>query len=471
MKTEEEKMERQNQVEAASRGHTVILVSVALLVIVALLLAITLSSDAFGQQGDDPGRPADKALMKEIIDSVTAKLNEFYVFPDVAKDMEKHVRKQLKDGEYDTLATVQAFARAMTEDLREISNDRHLWVDYFPDEFFERMAGDTLTDAGRERRLLEMAFENYGFQKLERLSGNIGYLDLRGFQDAEFGGATAVAAMNFLANSYAIIIDLRQNGGGSPSMIQLISSYFFDEPKHLNSFYIRSEDTIQQFWTQSHVQGKKMVDTPLFILTSQRTFSAAEEFTYNMKNMERATIIGETTGGGAHPVERHPFANLSVAASIPFGRAINPISGTNWEGTGITPHIEVSSDDALMVARKEALGVIIENASDLELKEYLTWDYETLKALIEPATLDEALLKKYAGVYGPRTIIFENGVLYYQREGNPRYKMTAMTQDTFVFEDIEYFRIRVITDDSGNPTELNGLYQGGRMDVSPKSGG
>jgi len=215
-----------------------------------------------------------------------------------------------------------------------------------------------------------------------------------------------------------------------------------------------------------------MADTPLFVLTSQYTFSGAEEFTYNnMKNMERATIIGETTGGGAHPVDRHPFANLNVITAIPFGRAINPITGTNWEGTGITPHIEVPADSALIIARKEALGIIMETAPDEELKQHLTWDYETLQTLINPATLSESLMKRYAGVYGPRTITYEDGQLYYQREGNPKYKMTPMTEDTFVFEDIEYFRIKVITEGDGNPTELNGLYQDGHVDVSVKSGG
>jgi len=137
-------------------------------------------------------------------------------------------------------------------------------------------------------------------------------------------GGTAVAAMKFLGNCDAVIIDLRDNGGGSPSMIQLISSYFLDESTHRNSFYIRKTDEMKQFWSYEHVDGKRLTDAPVCILTSNYTFSGAEEFTDNMKNLERATIIGETTGGGAHPTERKLFAGLCVKISVPFGRAVNP---------------------------------------------------------------------------------------------------------------------------------------------------
>ena len=410
-------------------------------------------------------------MRNEIIDSVTAVLNEYYVFPAAAREMEKHVRKQVKAGRYDTLRDAAAFAEVLTEDLRSISHDLHLRVAFLSDEFLERLEGDTLSDAAKERQLREMSSDNYGFYKIERLSGNIGYLDLRGFMDARRAGETAVAAMNFLANSEAVIIDLRRNGGGSPSMIQLISSYFFDEPVHLNSFYIRSEDTVNQFWTSAYVHGRKMADTDLYVLTSPQTFSAAEEFTYNMKNLKRATIVGETTGGGAHPVERHTFKNLNIGMTVPFGRAINPISGTNWEGVGVTPDIEVPQEQALLVAHELALKKAIDRSEDQELVRNLKWDLETLHAELNPINVDEPTLRRYVGAYGPRTITFENGGLYYQREGRPRYRMIPMTEDTFWFKDVEYFRLKVITDGNGTPIELHGIYQGGHTDVSARTGG
>lgn len=452
-------------------GRTSIRISIPLMVAaLAICLLISQVVLAQGGPGGEQSRAADAKLRAEIIDSVTLVLDSHYVFPDVAEKMNKYVRKQLKDGKYDTLNTVAAFARVLTDDLREICNDRHLGVAFMPDEYFEGVEADTVTDERRERQLKESQYDNFGFYKIERLKGNIGYLDFRRFASAEYAGQTAIAAMNFLAYSDAIIIDLRNNGGGSPSLIQLISSYFFDESKHLNSFYLRYEDTIKQFWTQSYVQGPRMSDVDLYILTSSYTFSGAEEFTYNMKSMERATIIGETTGGGAHPVSEAGFRNLNVAMRVPMGRAINPITGTNWEGTGITPHIEVPSAQALSVAKREAMTKLLEKATDEDHIRLLEWSLASLTAELEPVTVDESVLRSYVGTYGPRTITFENGDLYYERQDRPKYKMIPMANDLFMFEEIDYFRIKVILDDNGNPTELNGLYDSGYVDISPKSG-
>jgi C-terminal processing protease CtpA/Prc len=304
---------------------------------------------------------------------------------------------------------------------------------------------------------------------VERLEGNVGYLDLRQFVHARWAGATAVAAMNFLGGSDALIIDVRQNGGGEPSMIQLLTSYFFDEPKHINSFYIRPRDTIDQYWTQAYVPGNKMPNIPLFILTSSFTFSAAEEFTYNLKNMKRATIVGENTGGGAHPVMDVFYPSIKLEVRVPMGRAINPISGTNWEGVGVAPDIVVPQQKALPVAHREAIKKIMERMTDEEGKKILAWTVETMSALDEPAKVDIALLQKYAGKYGPRVIAIENGELYYQREGRPKYKMTPMSQETFVFDDIKYFRIRFVTDAAGQVTGLIGIYGEGRTDSSPRT--
>jgi C-terminal processing protease CtpA/Prc len=271
---------------------------------------------------------------------------------------------------------------------------------------------------------------------VELLEGNVGYVDFRQFADAGDGGATAIAALNFLAYADAIIFDMRRNGGGHPSMIQLISSHFFDTLVHLNSFYIRKDDTTQQFWTQAWVPGPDLTDADLYVLTSKYTFSGAEEFTYNLKNLKRATIIGETTGGGAHPVQMRLFENLNVGMSLPFGRAINPISGTNWEGTGITPDIEVPQEEALDVAHLRALKTIAEKADDPGRLEQLNWAIEGKQAKLKPFEIDPATLKKYVGSYGPRKITLEGDVLYYQRADNPHYKLIPMSEDTFMLKEL-----------------------------------
>ena len=411
------------------------------------------------------GAPAiDDAAKATVIDSLSKALNDIYVFPDVAKDMEKTIRRNLRKGDYKEADTYDAFAGMLNEDMYEIAKDRHLHIDFLRDDAFLPQS-DTLT-AEEEQELFEtLSSNNFGFYRLERLAGNVGYLDLRGFNDARWAGATAIAAMNFLAYSDAIIIDLRRNGGGSPSMIQLISSYFFENPVHLNSFYIRADDSMKQFWSQSFVVGPRMADTDLYILTSHYTFSAAEEFTYNMKNLERATIVGETTGGGAHPVSRLAWPDIRMSLSVPFGRAINPITETNWEGTGIEPHIDVPEGEALTVAHLDALRKLAERADG---DPGLVWDIERIEAEANPVSIDQGRLRRYAGQYGPRAITFEGGSLYYQRGQGPKMRMVPINQTTFMFKELDYFKLEIETDSSGDPIAVLGHYRQGRMDRSPR---
>ncbi len=435
----------------------------------AFVLAALVAASAHAQSERKAPAPINHTQQEEIIDSVVTTLNQYYVFPDVAQQMEKYVRERYAGDHYDTLTDPELFTRMLTGDLREVCHDRHLWVRYqlIDDDY---IVCDTLTDDERQQALEEEQRNNFGFQKLELLPGGIGYLKFNQFADADWAGETAIAAMNFFAYCDALIIDLRDNGGGSPSMIQLISSYFFDEQIHLNSFYIRETDSIKQFWTTEFVQGPRLSDVDLYVLTSRYTFSAAEEFTYNLRNLERATIIGETTGGGAHPVDRRIFPTLDIAMSVPFGRAINPITGTNWEGSGIAPHIGVPREQALARAHAEALTKLLASEEDEDRKFGLKWHLDGLEAELHPVTVDDAILKRYVGSYGPRTITLENGELYYQREDRPKNRMIPMAADLFRFEELDYFRLQVVTDGEGNPTELRGLYDNGHTDASVRSG-
>jgi len=309
------------------------------------------------------------AMRSEVIENILQKLNKSYVFPDKAAEMEKAVRQRLKDKEYDSITSAREFAQKLTADLREISHDKHLRVNYFAEARPDETGPKEPTDEEKERELRFSRMINFGFEKIERMRGNIGYLDLRGFFEAETGGPTAAAAMNFLTNTDALIIDLRQNGGGAPGMVALICSYFFSgEPVHLNDLYWRPTNTTQQWWTFAYVPGERYLKKDVYILTSSRTFSAAEEFTYNMKNLKRATVVGETTGGGAHPGEGVRLSD-HFGAFIPTGRAINPITKTNWEGTGVTPDISVPADQALKAAYIDALKKRIAQTQDMMLKQ------------------------------------------------------------------------------------------------------
>ena len=436
-----------------------------------IVLAGALVLAAFGPIGqasaqtvvvsDQPPVEIDSKFRAELIDSVSAALDEIYVFPDVAKEMGKFLRDQNKKGAYKALDKLGMFVDRLTEDLRSISHDRHLGLHEMPPE----MTGDTLSDEEQTAAYLKEArHNNFGFYRVERLTGNVGYLDLRGFADAQYARETAVAAMKFLGNTDALIIDLRKNGGGSPSMIQLITSYFFDEIKHLNSFYIRQQDSIQQFWTTEYVDGNRMVDQPIYILTSSYTFSAAEEFTYNLKNLERATIVGETTGGGAHPVDRRLFANLGVGMQLPFGRAINPITGTNWEGTGIEPHIAVPADQAYDRALTEAMQYLIAHTDSEQSKTELQWTLDGIKARNNPMTISAEKMQAYVGDYGPRHIMMEGDILNYQRDERPKFAILPMGEDLFMVPDLDYFRIKFERNSSGKVVAIVGLYDNGYTD-------
>jgi len=435
--------------------------------ITAFAVSVLLLPDhVFGQDIDYKLDEKERALT---IDSINLKLKTLYVYPKVAEEMATFLEKKLREGEYKTIIDPIRFSEQLTSDLQSISHDKHLRVIYGPKLIAERANAISDEDiANLEKKEIEqMRQNNFGFKEVKILDGNIGYLDLRGFDPPEYGGSTAVAAMNFLSNADALIIDLRYNGGGSTSMIQLISSYLFEGGDiHLNNLYFRPNDENRQTWTLPYVPGKRLPETDVYILTSKRTFSAAEEFCYNLKNLNRATLIGETTGGGAHPVEEE-IATSRYMVWIPKGRAINPITNTNWEGTGVTPHIETNADEALMVAQIKALEKLVGKATDDSRIYYLNWQITGLKAKYNPVIVEESVLKSYAGNYGIRSIKYENNNLYYER-GAIKYQLIPMGEDLFMVNEISIVRFHFVR--KGNQiVAMEGLFDDGNIDNFPKS--
>ncbi|MEQ1645288.1 MAG: S41 family peptidase, partial [Pyrinomonadaceae bacterium] len=293
-----------------------------------------------------------------------------YVFLDTAKKMEADLRSRAAAKEYDTISSSQAFAQKLTTDLQAISKDKHLRVRFSFEVLPKR--GDRREPSAEEiaQRTSLMKRANYGFDRAERMDGNIGYIELRGFFDPEGGAQTVAAAMSMVANTDALIFDLRQNGGGDPRMVALVCSYLFDKRVHLNDLYFRAGNSTEEFWTNPAVPGLKFLDKDVYILTSSRTFSGAEEFSNNLKVLKRATIVGETTGGGANP---GGVVRLSdhFGVFVPTGRAINPITKTNWEGVGVEPDIKVPKEQALKVAYLTALKKSITTQKDENLKRQL----------------------------------------------------------------------------------------------------
>lgn len=403
-------------------------------VVLTLSTLMLLVVRIFGQPA--PKIQLDAKMKKQTVDSACVLLAKNYVFPEKAAKMIKLLKKNLKSGVYNRLDDPEEFANRLTGDLRSVSRDRHLAVMFGPQRIAQ-MRCDTLSGETLPEIIRAHQRDNYGFYKVERLAGNVGYVDLRMFDSPQIpgAGAAAVSAMNFLANTQAIIFDLRRNGGGSPEMIQLLSTYLFDGEAHLNDLYNRPTEFTQQYWILPWVPGPRLSKVPVYILTSDYTFSGAEEFSNNLRELKRATIVGQTTGGGAHPVAFKALNDLFIL-KVSIGRAINPVSKKNWEGTGVQPHVKVPADSALGVAYLMALDTLLKSAVDPREKNELFNVRAIKQAELVAVKVPEGLQRGYAGRYGIRIISYEEGQLYFRREQGPKWKLLPLSERSFVVDEV-----------------------------------
>jgi hypothetical protein len=298
----------------------------------------------------------DEAIRQKTIDAISEKLTEYYVYPDVAAKMVQALRDHQKHGDYRSMTDGFEFADALATDLRAVSHDQHLHVSYDPFTLPAQSssAGRSQPSPAEQARFRSMLeHQNCTFSKIEILSHNVGYIKFGAFPPPDICGPTVVAAMNFLAHTDALIFDLRENHGGDPDMVDFMVSYLFRQSTHINDLTNRHENETHQYWTVPWVPGPRFVDQPVYVLTSHQTFSGGEEFTFDLQTQKRATIVGETTGGGAHPVEGLS-AGDHFSIGVPFGRPINPVTHGDWEGKGVEPDVKVSAADALATAEKLA---------------------------------------------------------------------------------------------------------------------
>ncbi len=331
--------------------------------------------DATLADGPMPGR--------EIVTIALGLLRDHYVFPDRAEQAAIAVEARMAAGQYDDLDEV-TLAELLTRHLQEVCADKHLRVragagpgprpgpgaapggpgpapDGPPPR---RVGGPGPGEPGdHESRQLAMRrigrLDNFGIHRVERLEGNIGYLDIRRVPVPAFAGPAITAAMELVAGTYALIIDLRRNGGGAPEGVVFWCSYLLDdEPAHLNDIFHAGTGETRQFWALPYVPGTRYPDRPVYLLTSGRTFSGGEDFCYTLQALGRAEVIGETTGGGAHPTRGFPIS-ATVHIGVPFARSVNPVTGTNWEGTGVVPDVAVPADQARDVAYAKALRHVL----------------------------------------------------------------------------------------------------------------
>jgi hypothetical protein len=305
----------------------------------------------------------DKGTRKEAIDTLIAKLNDHYVFPDKAKQAEAVLRQHLREGKYDAITDGERFADQLTDELHTLTRDKHMAVHASAEEVpYDHVVGPPpASKAEWERRTplamrlllgLGLSLGKAGVAKVDHLSDNIGYLKLPDFPPPFVMAERYGAAMDELADTNGLIIDLRNNRGGGPPTVALLVSYFVDRPTRLNDIWDRTSGVTMEQWTTAQLDGKRYGSKkPVVILVGPNTKSAGEDFAYTMQALKRATVLGEPTWGGAHP--SRPFRlGDHFAAWIPSRRSISPITHSNWEGVGVIPDIPAKPDKALAVAEE-----------------------------------------------------------------------------------------------------------------------
>jgi hypothetical protein len=409
---------------------------------------------------------------KQTIDKAFTLLKTNYIFPDVIPVMEKEIYRKLTAGEYAKFSTLEDFIRSLNTDLELLSRDRHIDIFFDPVRVKLIMAeekGDQKKPGNAPEFLQRAKYENYMVRKTERLDGNVGYLKFNAFVDTALSKKTLMAAMNLIANSEALVIDLRQNGGGDAKALAFLLSYFLPDSTLISKGRSRSSSslTLNYLTREPSITGFRK-DMPVYVLVSKRTSSAAEAFAYTLQSYKRALIIGEVTNGEANPGYLFPI-NSEMYIMIPAFENINPVTKTNWQGRGVVPDILIQSDKALMAAQVNAYQNLAQSNNDKGQKAMYEWMVIGMNAELNPATLPESELKNLQGEFADnRHVNLINGTLYYYRGENAesKRKLIPLATDLFGVEGLPYFRIRFIKNSKNELVAVEGLYDDGKKETS-----
>ena len=383
---------------------------------------------------------------KAVVDSVAAHLTRFYAVADTGRMIAEHVKRRHAQGAYEGVTSPQRFAELLSVDLKAINGDRHLAVfvagpgggglppgtTRLPRMGFAgRPGGQGMTPppqvVAAERR------NHFNLGRVDILPGNVGYFDMRGFSNMPEAQDAVVHALRYLEFTDAIILDVRNHPGGGGALSNFIVSHFTGKDTvHTLDVYVRANDERQQRWTLPEVPGPRRPDVPVYILTGRGTVSAGEDFAFVMKNLGRATLVGETTAGAGR---NNPSfdTGLGFLTSVSVSQVKDPKTGAEWEGTGVQPHVRVPVRTALEAAHSLALRSLAERADDPMRKRALEMTREYVEAQARPRAVPAATLKRYEGVYGgERTFTVENGQLWFRRSPERMsQELVALSDSTF----------------------------------------
>lgn len=397
------------------------------------------------------------------IEALVKTLSLNYIFTKKSQILVDSLQNKQKNGGYRDFRTARAFARQLTLDLQAFSGDLHFYVEFNPDWISDqRKAEDpAVKKALAEEQLREEQIKNFGFETVDILEGNIGYIKMSHFADPDIGHKAAAAAMKFVENSDALIFDMRHNNGGYLEMVQLILSYLFttEEPQTLYEYYyLEDGKRIEKAdWVLPFVPGPRLPDKPVYVLTSNATFSAAEWFAYILKDIGRATIVGEQTAGGAHPVDRKIIDDRFLV-QVPIGEAKGPVSKSDFEGVGVKPDIAVAAHMAANVAHRNILEALIKLRPQ-ESTNY-SWILPKIEAGMHPQILTAAEQEALAGQYEGRRIIVEGNTIWYRWGSRFQVRLLPLATDLLGLEGVKDFRFQVIRQ-NGKISGLRRIYANG----------
>jgi hypothetical protein len=384
--------------------------------------------------------PISEKEKKAVIDSTVKVLLNYYVLPAKAKEMADYLLLQHKQKAYKGFVNYTDFLKQLNKDLQTKHQDLHLKLSYNPERvaLIRKATGAKPDSTLFTKRAAQHRYFNYGIAKVNRLEGNVTYIDLRQFVTvSDEAKKTIEAALTLNPDPNAFIIDLRENGGGAIAMGSYISSFFFKDSVHLSDVINKITNKIDYYWTHPSQTTKKYVNTPIYLLVSGNTFSAAEEFAYSLKNQKRATLIGETTAGGAHGYGSKDISN-SIVIGIPYERIVNAVTNDNWEGKGVKPDIVVSALKSLEHAHLLAIENMQNVIDDEDAKAEINWKKAYLQAIVKPIKISTDTINRYTGTYGSRKIFTVGDDLYLQRSDKMVFRLLPINENTFHINELNY---------------------------------
>jgi hypothetical protein len=451
---------------------------------ISLFFTMLLTKPCF-VTAQNPTESMNPKEIKLLIDSLSNALNRWYIYPDKATLMVNNIKKNYKNGTYNKIKNKLELAMQLHKDVQQAQQDGHLRIDYDPP--FAKELENPLSKAEQKQEReaqLTMAHEgNFAFIKTEILSGNIGYVRWDGFMEfVEEAKPTVDAAFKFVSNCKALIIDMRYNGGGSPDMVLYTQSYFFEQKTRMNDIINGNNDTLKG-WTEPTITNFKL-NMPVYILTDKRTFSGAEDFTYGLQQAKRAVVVGDTTGGGAHPTGPCSIGQGFVL-TIPTQRSFNIVTKTDWEGTGVRPNVAVPAEQALTKAQALVLNSLLLKVKDGKERDELQWNLTSIenKAQLtkqietDSIKIAKETLLKYSGDYipldhnphlQPLFIIVKGDCLFRHSIMFGDIRLVPITNKKFIYNDETGRTIEFVLDNKGEASTITLSRQDGIFTLTKK---